>query len=61
MSYMEELDRQAQRDKKRFESKSKLSTAQAWNMNAYGSASCAHSSWKSVLDAYNEYKSNYEW
>lgn len=60
MSYMDELDVQAKKDKKRFESKSKLNSSYAWNMNAYGSASCASGSYEMAIEAYNEYKS-YEW
>ena len=59
--YMTDLDRQAKRDKKRLNSKSKLDSKQAWNNNAYGSAECASSSWDAILDAYNEYKYNGNW
>lgn len=60
-TYLEELEAQAKKDKKRMENTARLNSAQGWNNNAYGSAECASTRWDDILDAYNEYKCNEAW
>lgn len=59
--YMADLNRLARQEKKRLSRIDKLESKQAWNRNACGSAECASGRWDSILDAYNEYKTNKDW
>lgn len=54
--YARALDAQAKRDSRLWTDTTKLTSAQAWQLNAYGSASCSGGSWQSALDAYAEYR-----